>query len=262
MGYEVQPVSAPASSVVRIVTGHVVSSSSMVSRAYLTDSWRGVVVADDDGGYWLAATLDALAPDEDTLVIRGEVEGGPPRAYGRASLVKIMLSWGTAPDSAEGSEEVIVANPRVTKHPGGASIGVVPLERNRDFAEHIRGGSGPVCFRVSTPHSIVDDSADINNDSVEVETLACSDDGSYWPVRRRAWFSEISGADFLGQPGALALDLALEHVDAGSPAFSHGEPSEVLRGIVRPVGAHISMLLPLHLIAETVAHATSGVSGA
>ena len=125
MGHEAQPVSTPASSLVRVVTGHVVSSSSMVSRAYLTDSWCGVVVSDDDGGYWLAATLDALAPDEETLVIRGEAERGPPRAYGRASLVKIMVSWGTASDSGEGSVEVIVANPRVTKHPGGASIGVV-----------------------------------------------------------------------------------------------------------------------------------------
>ncbi len=47
---------------VRITTGHVVSSSSMVSRAYLTDEWRGIVVEDADGALWLAATLDALAP--------------------------------------------------------------------------------------------------------------------------------------------------------------------------------------------------------
>lgn len=44
-------VSALAETLVRVQVGHLVSSSSMVSRAYLVDDCVGVVV--DQDGFWL-----------------------------------------------------------------------------------------------------------------------------------------------------------------------------------------------------------------
>lgn len=233
-----------------------------MSRAYLTDSWRGVVVIDADGGHWLATTLDALAPDEEAMVLRGEAEGGPPRAYGSVSLVKILMSWGTSSGETDQPVEIAIANPRVIRHPGGASIGMVPLERNRDFAEQVRRGSGPVCHSIAGIDSTVGYLAQLEIDRVDVETLLCSDDGSCWPVRRRAWFSSMSGTGFLGQPGATALDLSVERTESGSPAFSYGESPPPFLGIVRPAGAHVAMLLSSRLIAETVAHAKTDGPGA
>ncbi len=222
----------------------------MVSRAYLTDSWRGIVVLAPDRGHWLVCTLDALSPDEEGLLIRGEAEGGLPHAYAQATLTKIVVAWMGGGGPADEPIQTTLANPRVVQHPEGASIGVVSLDRNREFVQHIEAGTGPSLHALG--------GTDSDPGGFDIETLLDAGDGSYWPVSRLAWPSSVSGRDFLGQPGALALDVALAGEDAGSPAFGRGESGRVLRGVVRPVGTRVAMLLPTHLIAETVAHAHAG----
>ncbi len=251
MGHEAQGIpTSPSSTLVRVITGHVVSSGSMVSRAYLADSWRGIVVAAPEGTHWLACTFDALAPDEDGLLTRGEAESGLPRAYARATLTKIVVGWFGSGGPTDEPIEITIANPAVFQHPEGAPIGVVALNRSRDFAQHLEAGTGPWL------HALTD--TDSAPERFNVETLLDTGDGSSWPVNRAAWPSPVSGGDFLGQSGAMALDVALRDEDAGSPAFGSGDAGRVLMGVVRPVGSNVAMLLPARLIAETVAHAQAG----
>ncbi len=260
MGQEAPGITtSPPSTLVRVVTGHVVSSNSMVSRAYLKDSWRGIVAADAGGGHWLVCTLDALAPDEEGLLIRGEAEGGPPRAYAKATLTKIVVSWAATAGQAADDEEITLANPRVVRHPRGASIGVVFLDRNREYARQLQDGKSPAIHVIATDGTGSDRALSLDDTPFDVDVLLAQNDGPAWPVRRRAWLSGISGDGFLGQPGTRALDLALAAADSGSPAFVHETPdSAMLAGVVRPVGAHVAMLLPASLIAETIAHAREG----
>ncbi len=251
MGYEASGIPTSLSStLVRVVTGHVVSSSSMVSRAYLADSWRGIVVTAPEGTHWLACTFDALAPDEESLLIRGEAQSGLPRAYARATLTKVVVGWSGSGGPTDEPIEITVANPSVVQHPEGAPIGVVALDRSRDFAQHLEAGTGPWLHILSN--------TDRAPERLDVETLLETGDGSTWPVNRAAWPSPLSGGDFLGQPGAMALDVALTDEDAGSPAFGSGDDGRVMLGVVRPVGPNVAMLLPTRLIAETVAHAQAG----
>ncbi|MEN8113379.1 MAG: hypothetical protein ABFS21_03235 [Actinomycetota bacterium] len=237
-----------ADSLVRIVTGHSVSSSSMVSRAYLTDSWRAVLVNTVDGGLWLAATLDALGPDTEQLLARGEANGGPPANHAAAALVKISVSWGDAAGRSVSGGEAHVANPKVVRHPGGAAIGVVSLAKARDLNQEILAGTGPMPITLEQA-SPCDDA------EFDVVTLHPADDGRFWPVTRKARRASDPAVDFLDQPGAVALDLRLDAHDAGSPAFSGGGSSPVFRGLVRPVGESLAMLLPSRLIRETIASA-------
>ena len=235
MGHEAPGIpTSPSSTLVRVVTGHVVSSSSMVSRAFLADAWRGIIVADAVGDHWLVCTLDALAPEQEGLLIRGEAESGLPRAYAKAALTKVVVAWiGGGGPSGE-PVEITIANPRVVPHPGGASIGAVSLSRIREVAQHLEAGAGP------SVHALTD--ADVAPDRYDIETLLDAGDGSYWPVGRVAWPSPVSGSEFLGQSGATALDVALDGADAGSPAFARGDSGRVLLGIVRPVGPSVAML--------------------
>lgn len=235
---------------VRVITGHVVSSSSMVSRAYLADSWRGIVAVDADGGHWLVCTLDALAPEAEGLLIRGEEESGLPRDYAKVTLTKVVVAWNSTGGPAAEPIEVTIANPRAVHHPDGASIGVVALDRSREFTQYLEAGTGPWLHILTDTDSVPD--------RFDVETLFDTGDGSSWPVNRVAWPSPVSGGDFLGQSGVMALDVALTDEDAGSPAFGSGDAGRVLMGVVRPVGSNVAMLLPTHLIAETVAHAQAG----
>ncbi len=236
---------------VRITTGHVVSSSSMVSRAYLTDEWRGIVVEDADGALWLAATLDALAPDPEPLLARGEEEGGLPREYARASLYKVSIGWGAGGGEDADGGEIDVTNPVVHMHPGGASVGLISLAKQSVLADRVAAGNGP------QPLELHDNDRGAKHDrseNIEVATLFAADDGTYWPVRRQAWLASAPGSDFLGQP-AVAIDVALQPHDAGSPVYSIDEPTPAFVGLARPVGANVSMLLPAGLIAETLADA-------
>ena len=222
----------------------------MVSRAYLTDEWRGIVVRGSDGGHWLVCTLDALAPNSEGLLVRGEEESGLPREYAKATLTKIVMSWMGAGGPNDEQIEFTITNPRVSVHPDGASIGVVSLDPNSVFAGHMDAGTGPRCYEVAVADEAVGE--------FEIEMLVVAGDDSFWPVRRRAWASLISGTGFLGEAGAVALDVAIDDRDAGSPAFEFGRSDSMLQGIVRPVGANVAMLLPARLIEETVTHAQAG----
>lgn len=239
----------------RVVTGHVISSSSMVSRAYLTDSWRAVIVSAGDGDLWLAATLDALGPATDGLLARGQAEGGPPSEYAKAALVNASISWGGVVGWPGSKGEVHVVNPRIVKHPGGASIALLSLEKVQGFGSGDRDGSGPVPLVLTpddtNPRSVVDD------DEFDVLTLFRPDEGPYWPITRRARRVTEPGIDFLGQPGAVAIDLRLSPSEAGSPALSSRGSTAIFRGLVRPVSPELAMLLPSRLIAETIDHAAS-----
>lgn len=251
--------SSPFGCLVRILTGHVVSSSSMVSRAYLTDSFRAIVVEAGDGSLWLVATLDALAPDLDGLRVRSEASGGPSTEYpSTASLVKVAVAWGDDSGRIGPAGEVDIANPRVVQHPGGASLGVVPLAKARALANAMEEGTGPVPLELGNADSPPDwpGVVDATYEELGVLTLFHSEDGSHWPVTRRALLASGPAGDFAGAPGAIALDLALESLESGSPAFSLGD-SAAFRGLVRPLAPNLSMLLPPRLILETIAHARS-----
>jgi hypothetical protein len=229
----------------------------MVSRSYLTDSFRAVVVDPGDGSLWLVATLDALAPDLDGLRQRSEASGGPSTEYpSTASLVKVSVAWGDDSGRIGAAGEVDIANPRVVKHPGGASIGVVPLARARALARAMEDGRGPVPLQLSGADSPPGwpGEVDATYEELGVLTLFQSDDGSHWPVTRRALLASDPAGDFAGEPGAIALDLALEPHESGSPAFSLGDSSD-FHGLVRPVAPNLSMLLPPSAILETIAHA-------
>lgn len=243
---------SPFDSLLRIVTGHVVSSPSMASRAYLTDSRRAVVVRASDGGLWLASTLDALGPDEEALIRRGEEVGGPPAQYARTALVKITIEWGGLPGRPESREEVQIANPRVVKNPGGASLAAVPLGKSRDLIGMIAEGRGPTPIDVSSKTAAsVDDAVRLDED-VSVATLFRADDGGYWPLQRRARISSEPGVDFLGESGAAALDLELQPSDAGSAVFGGPALGGAFIGLARPVGPGVAMLLPPGFIGETI----------
>ena len=177
-------------------------------------------------------------------------ESGLPREYAKATLTKIVISWMGPGGPSDEPIEITIANPRVFVHPDGSSIGVVSLDRKTGFAGYVDAGTGPRCHDLAGTDATVGD--------FEIETLFDAGDDSFWSVRRRAWPSSISGTGFLGQAGALALDVAIDDRDAGSPAFGFGEPDFVLHGVVRPVGAHVAMLLPTRLIEETVTHAQAG----
>lgn len=246
--------SSPSDSLVRVVTSHVVSASSMVSRAYLTDSWRAIIVSTGGGeNPWLAATLDAFGPDTDELLARGYAKGGPPPEHAGAALVKVTVAWGDVAGLPGPGGERHIPNPKVVKHPGGASIAVLPLVKVQGFGSEVRGESGPVPLPLTLddtdPLPIVDD------DEFDVLTLFRPDEGPYWPITRRSRRVSEVGGDFLGQPGAVGLDLRLEPFDAGSPAQSSGGSSPVFRGMVRAVGPELAMLLPSRLIVETIVHA-------
>jgi hypothetical protein len=239
-------------SVVRIVTGHVVSSSSMVTRAYLKDSWRAVIVRGDDGMTWLASTLDALAPDEEALIQRGEEAGGPPARYATPSLVKISIAWGGLPGRPTPPGEAHVTNPRVVRHPGGASIALVSLSKAGGLIRAMDEGLGPVPIDVGIGEgSSVDDAAVAG--AVVAATLFDDGDGRHWPVRRTARIATETGVDFLGQSGAFALDLELQESDAGTPVFSSSGTAGAFVGLTQRVGPGLAILLPRRLIAETVA---------
>jgi len=246
-------------SAVRITTGHTVSSNSMVSRAYLTDPWRAVVVRARDGSPWLASTLDALGPDTDGLVVRGVARGGPPPEYASVTLVKVSIGWGDVVGLPGSHGEVHITNPQVVKHPGGASIGVLPLAKVTGFGNSDDGGSGPV--PVDLAHRDGDLRRGCDDEMFDVVTFFRRDARPYWPITRRVRRASERGLDFLGQPGAVAIDLRLDHADAGSPAISVTGPPAFC-GLVRPVGPELAMFLPSSLIAETIEHAVSQDSSA
>ncbi len=238
---------------VRIVTGHVVSSSSMVSRAFLTDAWRAVIVDGESDGLWLVATLDALAPDRAKLLTRSEQEGGPPAQYGRVALVRLTVSWGETDGDGAGRHEVHIANPVVVKHPDGGPIAVVPLSATSALARAVHSATGPRPISMEDLTTVPEPRPRFD-DEVDVQTMFRGGDGSYWLLSRRSRTASDRDGGFLGEANAVAIDLALDRCEAGSPAFSV-DGANVFRGLVRPLSDTISMLVSPCLITETIAHA-------
>lgn len=230
MAGAVGSVATLAEHLVRVEVGHVVSSSSMVSRAYLIDNCVGVVVEAGERGFFLVSSLLALAPDPDGLRVRAAEKGGIPVDAGVPRLVDIKLRWGS------GSAEL--KTPTVTRSGG---IGVVSLAVPASLAERIRVGEGP---------QPVDTSADIAlslGDTVAV--VAVSDAG---PMLR--WARVASDPGYAGEPDGLALDLSLSATQAGSPVFSFGEAEPLFCGIAQPVDSGTAVLRsPAALLAAVVA---------
>lgn len=225
----------------------------MVSRAYLNDSWRAIVVSAGGGDPWLAATLDAFGPDTNALFVRGQAEGGPPPEHAGATLVKVSVFWGDVAGRPGPGGESHIINPKIVRHPEGASIAVLPLAKVRGFGsgDQDEASPAPIPFPLDDPDPL----AIADDDTFDVLTLFRPDEGVYWPTTRRVRRTSDPGIDFLDQPGAIGLDLKLEPSDAGSPALACAGSPPALRGLVRPVGPELSMLLPSRLIAETIAHA-------
>ena len=235
---------------VRVSTGHVVSSPSMVSRAFLRDSWLGVVVEAVDGSLWLASTFDALAPDPQDLIVRGAANGGPPVEYGSPRLTSVTLSWGGLPPPHEARGEAEVANPVVIKHPAGASVAVIRLAKARALAEAIAAGDGP------TPLRLADGFAEIGTArSVAVLSLLEDSSASLWPVLRPVHVVSDAGGGFFGEPGGVALGIRIEESDSGAPAFAADESGHRFCGILRPLAPGLSLLVTAQAIAETIAQA-------
>ncbi|MEN8040261.1 MAG: hypothetical protein ABFR95_02055 [Actinomycetota bacterium] len=218
----------------------------MVSRAVLTDDWRGVVV-ETQKGPWLAATSDALAPDPDGLIARGVDKGGPPREYAAIKLVKVTIRWG-----GKGMAQVV--NPVVLRHPEGAPVAVLPLSGVSALDSQTESGvtAIPLSSNDVDSHGVPDE-----GDEFDVLTLLRAEDGSYWPVVRRAFRASPSDIDFLGHRGAIALDVDLCASDAGLPVVSRTRGVSGFDGLVQPVSSGVAVLLPRDLIAETIASAAT-----
>ena len=124
---------ALAEHLVQIEVGHLVSSSSMVSRAYLSDRCVGVVVDAGERGFVLVSSAAVLAPDPDGLRRRAYEKGGIPVEHGSPRLVKITLRLD---DSS-----VDLNNPEVLVGPSGAAA--VSLAVPASLSNRIRSGDGP-----------------------------------------------------------------------------------------------------------------------
>lgn len=238
--------SALVGPLVRIVTGNVVSSMSMVSRAFLRDSWLGVLIEATDGSHWLAATHDALVPEPEGLIVRGAANGGPPVEHGSPRLVNVRLAWGSIAGGEVSGGEAEVANPVVVKHPGGVSVAVIRLAKARPLLEAVVAGTGPTPFRLSDGFGTVGPTR-----TVDVLTLLEDDTQLHWPVVCQA--DVVSEDGFFGEPGAVALRLEVQESESGAPAFVESR----LCGLVRPLAPGLSLLVPAEAIAETIAHAQS-----
>ena len=220
--------SALAEVLVRIEVAHLVSSSSMVSRAYLVDNCLGVVVDAGESGYWLASALTSLAPDPDGLRVRAAEKGRIPVEHGTPRLVKITLGWGES--------SVEFRNPVVVSGPG---VGVVSLAVPASFSEKVRTGAGP------KPVSLAGDIDLALGDEVAVAVLS---DGQ--PLVR--WARVSSDAGFGGVAGGLALDVGVPADMAGAPVFHLSEAEARFCGLAVPLDAATSVLLPTMAIVEAM----------
>jgi hypothetical protein len=207
-----------AEHLVRIVVGHVVSSSSMVSRAYLTDSCVGVIVDAGERGLFLVSSLAALVPDPLGLRVRAAEKGGIPVDAGEPRLVDIKLRW------ESGLAEL--KNPTVN---GSGGIGVVSLAVPASFGARIRSGEGP------RPVDLAADVALGLGERIAIPTAT-----GVGPVVR--WARVASDPGYGGMPDALALDLALAPDLAGSPAFDLDGSEPRFCGLVMSVDATTSVL--------------------
>ena len=218
-----------AEHLVRIVVGHVVSSSSMVSRAYLTDGCVGVVVDAGERGLFLVSSLAALAPDPDGLRVRAAEKGGIPVDAGVPRLVKITLGW-------DGSS-VDLNNPVVAA--GSLGAGAVSLAVPTSLGDRIRSGDGP------RPIEPCDDVGLGLGDRVAV--LVMSESG---PMVR--WAHVASDLGFGQRPRAVALDVGLSSELAGSPVFRLVADEAQFCGVAEALDATTSLLIPVSALEEAI----------
>lgn len=246
---------------VRIVTRHLVSSSAWVNRAHLVDQRAGVVVSDDVGGWWLASTLDVLAPPPEVLKGRSVERGGPPADRSKVALTKVSVVW---PHWGGTNERPVVElmNPKVVAHPGGGNIGIITLARARG----LHSGQGD---ESETPMIGWDDLGNLGgrdggsdrdppSEEFAPVRVCCPQnvhDGSVWATTRSAHLASDHTGGFSGAPGLVALDLRLDESEAGSAVFSARGPSPRFLGLAQPLSPVLSVLVRAELIAETVNHA-------
>ncbi len=226
-------VAALAEYLVRIEVGHVVSSSSMVSRAYLTDDCVGVVVDAGESGLWLVSSLPALAPAPDGLRVRAAEKGGIPVDAGEPRLVKLTLGWG--------GSSVELKNPTVV---GSDGVGVVSLAVPASFGERIRAGEGPRPVQLDG----------------QTGSSLCLGAGlgivvptSEWAMVR--WARVASDLGFGGQEGVVAIDAGIESGQAGAPVFVFGGEEPTFCGLAQSIGDRTSVLLPPDSILGAIAQA-------
>lgn len=221
-------VAALAEHLVRVEVGHVVSSSSMVSRAYLIDNCVGVVVDAGERGPFLVSSLLALAPDPDGLRVRAAEEGGIPVEYGTPRLAKITLRW------ADSSVEL--NNPTVIE---SNAVGVVSLAVPASFGKKIRSGEGPRPVDVSGPQPGL-------GDTVAIPVQA---DGGSMVL----WSKVASDHGYGGHSDGVALDVAIPMELAGSPAFVLSGGAPLFCGLVQPVDGLSSVLRTPEVLQEAIA---------
>lgn len=213
-----------AEHLVQLEVGHLVSSASMVSRAYLSDNCVGVVVDTSERGYFLVSSAAVLAPDLDELRRRGFEKGGIPVEHGNPRLVKITLRWG--------DNSVDLNNPEVLVGPNGAAA--VSLAIPASLGERIRSGDG------QRPVVLLDDGELALGDEVVVPVAT-----ELGPLLRWARVSSDSG--FAGAGVALNLGLAADL--AGSAVFTLEEGESRFRGLAQPWSETASILLPASAVA-------------
>ena len=218
---------ALAEHLVRVEIGHLVSSGSMVSRAYIVDGCVGVVVDAGERDLWLASVLPVLAPDPDGLRVRAFEKGGIPVEHGNPRLTKITLRW---TDSS-----VDLNNPTVVA--GTCGIGVVSLAVPASFGEKVRSGDGP------RPLQLGDD-VDLSLGD-EVAVIVSSEEG---PLVR--WAKVSSDAGFAGR--GVALDVGLDVESTGSPVFFLGGDEPKFCGIVDSLDETTSVLLPISALVDAI----------
>lgn len=220
------PVADLAETLVRVEVGHLVSSSSMVSRAYLGDQCFGVVVEGGEASYWLVSALSVLAPDPNDLRVRAAEKGGIPVEHGTPRLVKITLRWGEA--SAD------LANPTVLH---GDGVGSVSLAVPASLGDRIRAGVRPVDASAASSLHL--------GDEVGIVSLH---DG--WPFVR--WARVASDPGFGATPGALAVDVGVPADHAGAPVFSFGASGPGFCGLIQPLDDSTALLLPPTAILDVI----------
>lgn len=218
---------ALAEHLARVEVGHLVSSPSMVSRAFLVDGCIGVVIDAGEHGLWLVSVLPVLAPDPDGLRVRAAEKGGIPVEHGNPRLTKITVSWG---DSS-----VDLNNPVVVH--GLLGAGAVSLAIPASFGKKLRSGEGP------RPLQLNDDVELGLGD--EVAIAASSNDG---PLVRWARVSSDPGFADRG----VALDVGIEAASTGSPVFLlRGDESQFC-GIVESLDETTSVLLPVSALVDAI----------
>lgn len=218
---------ALAEHLVQVEVGHLVSSASMVSRAYLTDSCVGVVVGAGERGFWLVSAGSVLAPDPDELRVRAYEKGGIPVEHGTPRLAKITLRWG--------KNSVDLNSPEVRTGPSG--VAAVSLAVPASLSERIRSGDEP------RPIVLGDDvELELGDEVAAVEMTEAG------PLLR--WARVSSDPGFAGEGVALNLNLAVDL--AGSPVFAVGAGNPRFCGLAVPWSESASVLLPVStLVAVT-----------